>query len=72
MKAVILPTKYPRLLTPLCNWTSDYLIPVVNKPLAEHLVELLLGNNIRDIIFLMNHLPHETESYFGMGRDLFR
>ena len=67
MKAVILPTKNPGLLSPLCNWTSDYLIPVVNKPVAEHLVELLLGNNIRDIIFLMNHLPHETESYFGMG-----
>ena len=67
MKAVILPTKNPGLLSPIYNWTSDYLIPVVNKPVAEHLVELLLNNNIRDIIFVMNHLPYETEYYFGMG-----
>ena len=67
MKAVILPTENPELLNPLCNWTSDYLIPVVNKPIAEHLLELLLDNGIRDIIFILNHLPYETEKYFKKG-----
>lgn len=67
MKAVILPIESPGLLTPLCNWTSDYLIPIVNKPIAEHLLELLLENNVRDIIFILNHLPHDTEDYFKAG-----
>ncbi len=67
MKAVILPANNLTFLSPICNWTSDYLIPVVNKPVAEHLIELLLSNNIRDFIFIMNHFPYETESYFGMG-----
>ncbi len=67
MKAVILPAANVELLSPICNWTSDYMIPVVNKPVAEHMIELLLSNDIRDFIFLLNHNPHETEKYFGMG-----
>lgn len=67
MKAVILPTENPEQLSPICNWTSDYLIPIVNKPIAEHLVELLLENGIRDIIFILNRSPNETEKYFKAG-----
>jgi NDP-sugar pyrophosphorylase family protein len=67
MKAIVLPADKPELLSPLSNWNSDYLIPVVNKPVAEHLIELLLENNIRDMIFILNHQPYETEQYFKMG-----
>jgi NDP-sugar pyrophosphorylase family protein len=67
MKAIILPSDKPELLSPISNWTSDYLIPIVNKPVAEHLIELLLENNIRDMIFILNHQPYETEQYFKMG-----
>ncbi|MBN1907870.1 MAG: sugar transferase [Deltaproteobacteria bacterium] len=67
MKAIVLPADKPELLTPLSNWTSDYLMPVVNKPVAEHLIELLLENNIREIIFILNHQPYETEEYFKAG-----
>jgi NDP-sugar pyrophosphorylase family protein len=67
MKAIVLPADKPELLSPVSNWTSDYLMPVVNKPVAEHLIELLLENNIRDMIFILNHKPYETEQYFKMG-----
>jgi mannose-1-phosphate guanylyltransferase/phosphomannomutase len=67
MKAIVLPADNPELLSPVSNWTSDYLMPVVNKPVAEHLIELLLENNIRDMIFILNHQPYETEQYFKMG-----
>jgi NDP-sugar pyrophosphorylase family protein len=67
MKAIVLPADKPELLSPVSNWTSDYLMPVVNKPVAEHLIELLLENNIREMIFILNHQPYETEKYFKMG-----
>lgn len=67
MKAVLLPVDNPGLLSPIYNWTSDYLIPIVNKPVAEHLVELLLNNDVREMIFILNHQPHETENYFKTG-----
>ena len=65
MKAVILPTKNPGLLSPICNWTSDYLIPVVNKPIAEHLLELLLENGVRDIRRLPFRGPTDTSIIVG-------
>jgi len=67
MKAIVLPADKPELLSPVSNWTSDYLMPVVNKPVAEHLIELLLENDIREMIFILNHQPYETEQYFKMG-----
>jgi NDP-sugar pyrophosphorylase family protein len=67
MKAVILPTGNPDLLRPINNWIPEFLIPVVNKPVIEHLLELLLINNVRDIILVLKHMPYETEKYFGKG-----
>ena len=67
MKAVILPTGNPELLRHINNWIPEFLIPVVNKPVIEHLLELLLINDVRDIILVLKHMPYETEKYFGKG-----
>jgi len=67
MKAVILPTGKPGLLKPLTEWMPEFLLPVVNKPIVEHLIELLVRNDIKDIILVLKHMPYETEQYFGNG-----
>jgi|WetSurMetagenome_2_1015567.scaffolds.fasta_scaffold49157_2 NDP-sugar pyrophosphorylase family protein len=67
MKAVILPAGTTETLKPLTSRMPEYLLPVVNKPVVEHLIELLYQHNIKDIILLLKHMPYETEKYFGDG-----
>ena len=67
MKAVILPTAKTDALVPLTSWLPEFLLPVVNKPLVEHLIELLARHEIKDIVLVLKHMPFETEAYFGDG-----
>jgi NDP-sugar pyrophosphorylase family protein len=67
MKAVILPAGRTEELKPLTAWMPEYLLPVVNKPIVEHLIELLVRNEIKDIILVRKHMPYETEGYFSKG-----
>lgn len=68
MKAVILPAGDSDRLKPLTSWMPEYLLPVVNKAIVEHLIELLVRHNIKDIILILKHIPYEVEQYFGSGQ----
>ena len=67
MKAVILPTTKTSELAPLTSWLPEFLLPVVNKPIVEHLIELLARHEIKDILLVLKHMPFDTEEYFGDG-----
>ena len=67
MKAVILPTTKTADLAPLTTWAPEFLIPVVNKPIVEHLIELLVRHGVGEITLMLKHMPYETEKYFGDG-----
>ena len=67
MKAVIIPSGNPEQLRPLNNWVPEFMLPIVNKPVVEHLIELLVRHHITDIILVLKHMPYETEKYFGNG-----
>ena len=67
MKAIILPTTKTSELEPLTSWTPEFLLPVVNKPIVEHLIELLARHHIVDITLILKHMPYETELYFKDG-----
>ncbi len=67
MKSIILPICELDNLSSLTTHIPEYLLPVVNKPIVEHLIELLVRNGIRDIIIAVRHMPVETERYFGNG-----
>lgn len=67
MKAIILPSGDPEKLAPLTTAIPEYVLPVANKPLVEHLIELLVRNHITEIILVVKHMPYETEQYFGKG-----
>lgn len=44
------------------------LFPVGGKPILEHIVELLAGAEIRDIIISIGHLGDKIKDYFGDGK----
>lgn len=67
MKAVILPGQYDKDLELLTELTPKPLLPVVNKPVVEHIIELLVRHNIKDIVMVLEHMPYETEQYFKNG-----
>ncbi len=67
MKSIILPICELDNLSSLTTHVPEYLLPIVNKPIVEHLVELLVRNGIRDIIIAVRHMAVETERYFGNG-----
>ncbi|MDM8543405.1 sugar transferase [Desulfococcaceae bacterium HSG9] len=67
MKAIILPVGITESLKLLTDHIPENQLPVANKPVVEHLIELLVRNRITDIIFVKKHLPYQTEQYFGGG-----
>lgn len=67
MKALIFPTGSPDRLAPLTQWIPESLLTVVNKPVVEHLLELLARSDVHQVVMAVSHMPYETESYFGRG-----
>ena len=43
------------------------MVPVVNKPLMEHIIELLKRHGFGDIVVTLQFLPTLIENYFGDG-----
>ncbi|MCL5266179.1 MAG: NDP-sugar synthase [Chloroflexi bacterium] len=69
MQAVILVGGEGTRLRPLtCNMPKP-MIPVVNKPFLEHVVEYLKGHDISDIILSMCYKPDVIQQHFGDGSD---
>ena len=67
MKAVVLPSFHPDAFSPLTEWLPEYMLPVANKPVLEHLIELLVRHKVEDIVVAVKHMPYETEKYFEDG-----
>lgn len=54
-------------LRPLTNNLPKPMVPIVNKPMMEHLVTLLKMHNITDYIMLLYYQPDVIKNYFGDG-----
>ena len=67
MKSVILAGGFGTRLRPLtCNIPKP-VAPLANKPIMEHLVDLLKKHNIKDIISALYFQPESIISHFGDG-----
>ncbi|MDQ2907933.1 MAG: mannose-1-phosphate guanyltransferase [Candidatus Eremiobacteraeota bacterium] len=67
MKAVVMAGGEGSRLRPLTSRTPKPLAPVANKPVMEHIIDLLRRNGIRDVVATLHYLADEVESYFGDG-----
>lgn len=69
MKAIILVGGEGLRLRPLtCNLPKP-MVPVVNKPFLEHMIENIKRHHINEIILAICYLPNRIQSYFGDGSD---
>jgi mannose-1-phosphate guanylyltransferase / phosphomannomutase len=70
MKAVVMAGGEGTRLRPLTSNQPKPMVPIVGKPCMEHIVELLRGHGMTEIIVTVAFLPQAIRSYFGDGESL--
>jgi mannose-1-phosphate guanylyltransferase / phosphomannomutase len=70
VKAVVMAGGEGTRLRPLTSNQPKPMVPVVGKPCMEHIVELLRGHGLEDVIVTVAFLPQAIRSYFGDGESL--
>ncbi|MCX7991282.1 MAG: mannose-1-phosphate guanyltransferase [Proteobacteria bacterium] len=69
MKAVIMAGGFGTRLRPLTQNIPKPMVPLMNKPMMEHIVSLLKRHNIKDLIVLLFFQGDVIENYFKDGKD---
>jgi NDP-sugar pyrophosphorylase family protein len=67
-KAVILAGGYGTRLRPLTSTSPKALIPLVNKPVIDYILDYLAGYGLADIVITSNYLREQTISYLNSTR----
>ena len=67
MKAVIMAGGFGTRLRPLTNNIPKPMIPMANKPMMEHIVDLLGRYGITDLVTLLHFQPELIENHFRDG-----
>jgi mannose-1-phosphate guanylyltransferase / phosphomannomutase len=57
-------------LRPLTSNQPKPMVPVMNKPVMEYIIELLKRHDVTDIVATLQFLPAVIRNYFGDGKDL--
>jgi mannose-1-phosphate guanylyltransferase/phosphomannomutase len=69
MKAIIMAGGEGSRLRPLTCARPKPMVPILNRPCMEHIVNLLRDQDIHEIGVTLQYLPEEIRSYFGDGRE---
>lgn len=69
MNAVIMAGGFGTRLRPLTHNIPKPMIPMANKPMMEHIVDLLCEHGITDLVALLHFQPEIIESHFGDGAE---
>lgn len=69
MNAVIMAGGFGTRLRPLTHNIPKPMIPVANKPMMEHIVDLLRKHGITDLVSLLHFQPELIEGHFGDGAE---
>jgi mannose-1-phosphate guanylyltransferase/phosphomannomutase len=69
MKAIIMAGGAGSRLRPLTCGRPKPIVPIMNKPVMEHIIELLKSNGITDIGVTLQYLPEKIENLFGDGSE---
>lgn len=70
MKAVLMAGGSGTRLRPLTCDLPKPMVPIVNKPIIEHIVELLQRHNFNDIYVTLYYLPQLIQNYLRNGEEL--
>jgi len=69
MKAVIMAGGFGTRIQPLTINLPKPMIPLVNRPIMLHIVELLKRHGITELILLLYHQPMIIKHFFGDGSE---
>lgn len=70
MNAVILAGGAGRGLWPLTRDRPAALLPVANRPVIEHLLEMLVRHGVKSATLALHHCPYPVEARLGNGTRL--
>src|SRR5258708_629308 len=68
MKAVVIATDYYPQSARLNERMPLCLLPLVDRPFIQHIVEMLVDQGISEFDFVLNHLPEKIEHLLGDGK----
>ena len=69
MRAVLMAGGSGTRLRPLTCDLPKPMVPVLNRPIAEHIVNLLKRHQITEVIATVHYLPDVMRDYFHDGKD---
>ena len=69
MKAAIMAGGFGTRIQPLTSNLPKPMIPLMNRPIMLHIVELLRSYNITDLVMLLYHQPNVIKNFFRDGSD---
>lgn len=69
MRAVLMAGGSGTRLRPLTCDLPKPMVPILNRPIAEHIINLLKRHNITEVIATLHYLPDVIRDYFHDGSD---
>jgi mannose-1-phosphate guanylyltransferase / phosphomannomutase len=69
MRAVLMAGGSGTRLRPLTCDLPKPMVPILNRPIAEHIINLLKRHNIHEVIATLHYLPDALRDYFQDGAD---
>ncbi len=69
MRAVLMAGGAGTRLRPLTCDLPKPMVPILNRPIAAHIINLLKRHNITEVIATLHYLPDVLRDYFGDGSD---
>ena len=67
MTGIIMAGGFGTRLKPLTSNIPKPMVPIANRPIMEHVINLLRAHGITDIIVLLHHQPQSITNYFHDG-----
>jgi lipopolysaccharide/colanic/teichoic acid biosynthesis glycosyltransferase len=67
MRAIVIATGYNPSMSPLTDWYPVPMLPVVDRPIIQHVVEYLVDQGVTACDFVLSHLPEKIEGMLGDG-----
>lgn len=68
MKAVIMAGGFGTRLRPLTYNIPKPMVPMANRPMMEHIIELLIKHDFTEAVTMLYFSPEEISSHFGDGK----
>ncbi|HEY3318755.1 MAG TPA: sugar phosphate nucleotidyltransferase [Coriobacteriia bacterium] len=69
VRAVIMAGGEGTRLRPLTSMRPKPMVPIVNKPVMEHILGLVKWHGVREVVATLQFMPQVIEDYFGDGEE---